>query len=89
MSFSPWLYEDYDDVKTALMGEVLRVCRTRAVTPEIQEQAEKLQVLQGAAWARPLGRPSAVLAVLAAVDPSLADTSVAAVEGAPRQSPRS
>ncbi len=89
VSFSPWLYEDYDDVKTALMGEVLRVCRTRAITPEVQEQAEKLgrfsKGLRGrgrlAGRAAVLAVPAAVPAVLAALDPSLADTSVAAVEG--------
>ncbi len=89
VGFSPWLYEDYDDVKAALMTEVLRACRTRAVEPDVQQQAEKLSRFTGrlARRTRLAGRaalaavPAAVPAALAVADPGLAATSVAAVEG--------
>ena len=90
VGFSPWLYEDYEDVKVALMTEVLAACRSRATAPEAQAQAERL-----GRFARVFGRrgrtagraaitavPAVVPAILAAVQPDLADTSVAALQGA-------
>lgn len=90
VGFSPWLYEDYEDVKVALMAAIISACRSRSRAPEVQERAEKL-----GRFARVLGRgsrtagravlaaaPAAIPAALAAIDPTLADASVAAVEGA-------
>lgn len=90
VAFSPWLYEDYEDVKTALMGEVLAACRSRATTPEVQETVERLGRFAKAFGrrSRTAGRaalaaaPAVVPVALAAVQPDLADTSVAALQGA-------
>jgi len=53
VDFSPWLYEDYEDVKTALMRQVLDACRTRATTPDAVQATERL-----GRFARFLGRSS-------------------------------
>ncbi len=90
VDFSPWLYEDYEDVKTALMGQVLAACRSRATAPAAQEAVERLgRFTKGfGRRSRTAGRaalaavPAVVPAALAAVQPELADTSVAAVQGA-------
>lgn len=89
VDFSPWLYEDYEDVKTALMGQVLAACRSRATEPEAQETAERLS-----RFAKTFGRrgrtagraalaaaPALVPAALAVIQPELAETSIQAVQG--------
>jgi len=90
VGFSPWLYEDYEDVKVALMTEVLAACRSRATAPEAQAQAHRLsRFARGfGRRSRSIGRaaitaaPAAVPALLATVQPDLADTSVTAIQAA-------
>lgn len=90
VDFSPWLYEDYEDVKTALMRQVLGACRERATTQDAQETVERL-----GRFARLLGRRSrafgrvavtaapAVLPVaLGMADLGMADPTASAVQGA-------
>lgn len=89
VDFSPWLYEDYEDVKTALMGQVLGACRSRATVPAAQEAVERLgRFTQGfGRRSRTAGRaalaaaPALVPAALAVVQPEFADISVQAVQG--------
>src|SRR6202042_2041775 len=38
VGFSPWQYEDYDDVKAALMGAVLDACQAWAASQEAELQ---------------------------------------------------
>lgn len=90
VDFSPWLFEDYEDVKTALMRQVLGACRERATTHDAQETVERL-----GRFARLLGRRSrafgrvalraapAVLPVaLGMADLGMADATASAVQGA-------
>ncbi|WP_324276954.1 KAP family P-loop NTPase fold protein [Blastococcus brunescens] len=89
VDFSPWLYEDYEDVKTALMRQVLEACRARATAPEALETVERL-----GRFARLLGRqsrtvgrlaltaaPAALPLVLGMPDMGLADATTSAVQG--------
>ena len=84
--FSPWQYEDYDDVKAALMGAVLDACQSRAASQEAELQVGRLRrFVNGLARrSRAVGRaalaavPAAAPALIAAADPALAATTVAA-----------
>lgn len=79
VEFSPWQYEDYDDVKVALMTTVLDAVDTRA-DPDQQEQVTRLRrFTQGLGrWGRRGGRVAVATAqaaaplALLAVDPSMA-----------------
>lgn len=90
VDFSPWLYEDYEDVKTALMGQVLAACRDRATTHEARETVARL-----GRFARLLSRPGRALgraaltaapsllpAALNVAGVELADAASEAVQGA-------
>jgi hypothetical protein len=89
VDFSPWLYEDYEDVKTALMRQVLEACRDRATAPEALERVERL-----GRFARLLGRrsrtfgraaltaaPAALPAALGMADVGMADATASAIQG--------
>jgi hypothetical protein len=89
VDFSPWLYEDYEDVKTALMRQVLEACRARATAPEALETVERL-----GRFARLLGRrsrtvgrlaltaaPAALPLVLGMPEMGFADATTSAVQG--------
>lgn len=56
IDFSPWQYEDHDDVKIALMTAVLDTIAVRV--PEAAEQVSKLRVIVAGLrrWGRRLGR---------------------------------
>jgi hypothetical protein len=90
VDFSPWLYEDYEDVKTALMRQVLEACRERATAPGALDRVERL-----GRFARLLGRrsrtvgrlaltaaPAALPVVLGVADVGMADATATAVQGA-------
>ncbi len=89
VDFSPWLYEDYEDVKTALMGQVLEACRARAATPEALETVERLG--RFSKWlgrrSRTAGRlaltaaPAALPLVLGMPDVDLAGVTESAIQG--------
>ena len=86
VGFSPWQYEDYDDVKAALMAAVLDACQSRAASQEAELQVGRLRrFVNGLARrSRAVGRaalaavPAATPALIAAADPALAATTVAA-----------
>lgn len=86
VEFSPWLYEDYDDVKTAMMSAVLEACRERATSPAAKARVERLggALSRLRRYARRAGRgvltaaPAAAPALLAAVDPSIIGTDASA-----------
>lgn len=42
VQFSPWQYEDYEDVKIALLQAILQACRERNALPAVQEQISRL-----------------------------------------------
>lgn len=82
--FSPWQYEDYDDVKLSLMRAVLDVCETHlGASEETQKLRNFIGQLARAGrnalrWG--LGVAPGVMSGLAAsVDPTLLDPSTAAV----------
>lgn len=90
VDFSPWLYEDYEDVKTALMRQVLAACHERATAPEALETVERL-----GRFARVLGRrsrafgrvaltaaPAVLPLALGMADVGMADATASAVQGA-------
>lgn len=90
VDFSPWLYEDYEDVKTALMIQVLGACRERATTQDAQNTVERL-----GRFAKLLGRrsrtagrvaltaaPAVLPLALGMADLGVADATVSAVQGA-------
>lgn len=87
VDFSPWLYEDYEDVKTALMMQVLRACRERATTQDAQDTVERLARVLGRR-SRAFGRvaltaaPAVVPVALGMADPGMADATASAVQGA-------
>ncbi|MEV6445103.1 P-loop NTPase fold protein [Amycolatopsis sp. NPDC051716] len=78
VEFSPWQYEDYDDVKVALMTTVLDAVGQR-VAPDEQEQVSRLRrFAQGLGrWGRRSGRvavagaQTAAPLVIQAMDPSI------------------
>ena len=88
VEFSPWLYEDYDDVKAALITAVLDACRSRATTEISQQEVAQLKRFPGLMRrARTVGRvalgaaPAVTPALMGLVDPSMADSSVEAGQG--------
>ncbi|MEV7970255.1 P-loop NTPase fold protein [Sphaerisporangium sp. NPDC088356] len=93
VEFSPWQYEDYDDVKVALMTTVLDAVGTRA-SGDQQEQISRLRrFVQGLGrWGRKGGRvavsaaqtaaPLAIQAMDPSIDPQVLDVTKAAVNAA-------
>lgn len=93
VEFSPWQYEDYDDVKVALMTTVLDAVGTRAVGDQ-QEQVSKLhRFAQGLGrWGRRGGRvavagaqaaaPVVIQAMDPSIDPQVLDVTKAVVNSA-------
>jgi hypothetical protein len=93
VQFSPWQYEDYDDVKVALMTTVLDVVDGRADSDQ-QEQVSKLRrFAQGLGrWGRRAGRVGVSAAQTAAplgiqvmdpsIDPQVLDVMKAGVNAA-------
>jgi hypothetical protein len=93
VEFSPWQYEDYDDVKVALMTTVLDAVGTRVVGDQ-QEQVSKLRTFaQGLGrWGRRGGRvavagaqtaaPLVIQAIDPSIDPLVLDVTKAAVNAA-------
>ena len=90
VEFSPWQYEDYDDVKVALMTTVLDAVGTRVVGDQ-QERVSRLRgFTQGLGrWGRRGGRvalagaqtaaPFALQAMDPSIDPQVLDVAKAAV----------
>lgn len=62
VDFSPWQYEDHDDVKIALMTSVLDAIAARV--PEAEEQVTRLRLIVAGLrrWGRRLGRAGAASA---------------------------
>lgn len=90
VEFSPWRYEDYDDVKTAIMRAVLNACQERASGDEAQVEeigALRRFVRRLGHRSRAAGRlavaaaPVVAPAVLAAVDPHAAQATVDLASG--------
>jgi hypothetical protein len=93
VEFSPWQYEDYDDVKVALMTTVLDAVGAR-VSGDQQEQVSRLRrFVQGLGrWGRRGGRvavsaaqtaaPLAIQAMDPSVDPQVLEVTKAAVNAA-------
>lgn len=88
VAFSPWLYEDYDDVKAALITAVLDKCRERADSSEAKREVSRLRRMPGLMRkAKGVGRfalgaaPAVMPAMMAAFEPSLADVTVQAAQG--------
>ncbi len=86
VEFSPWQYEDYDDVKSALMRTVLDACEARIADVGTAEDASGMRRFLGTLGrrSRSLGRGAAAVApaatqILGAVDPSLADSTAVEV----------
>jgi hypothetical protein len=90
VEFSPWKYEDYEDVKSALMRAVLNACQDRVGDDEAQ--VEEIGALRR--FARNFGRrsraagrvvataaPVVAPAVLAAVDPHAAQATISMTSG--------
>lgn len=81
VSFSPWQYEDYDDVKVALMTAILDAIGDR-ITDDVPEQKEKVSALRKCArgfgrWGRRIGRgglavvPTAAPLIAQGLDPTI------------------
>ncbi|MFI7640552.1 P-loop NTPase fold protein [Nonomuraea sp. NPDC049400] len=93
VQFSPWQYEDYDDVKVALMTTVLDAIGPRAGSDQ-QEQVSRLRrFVQGLGrWGRRGGRvavsaaqtaaPFAIQAMDPSMDPQVLDVTKAGVNAA-------
>ncbi len=89
VEFSPWQYEDYDDVKVALMTKVLDEVSQRTTEKAQQEQVSRLRgfVQNLGQWGRKGGRlaltaaPLLLPTVLPDIDPTLAEGMLAGVAG--------
>ncbi|GAA3432272.1 KAP family P-loop NTPase fold protein [Kutzneria kofuensis] len=93
VEFSPWQYEDYDDVKVALMTTVLDAVGQR-VAPDEQEQVSRLRRFAQSLgrWGRRGGRvavagaqtaaPFVIQAMDPSIDPQVLDVTKAAVNAA-------
>lgn len=93
VEFSPWQYEDYDDVKVALMTTVLDVVGARAGDDQQEEVTRLRRFVQGLGrWGRRGGRvavsaaqtaaPLALQAMDPSIDPLTLDVTKAAVTAA-------
>lgn len=99
VEFSPWQYEDYDDVKVALMTTVLDAVGARAGSDQ-QTQVSRLRRFAQALgrWGRRSGRvavsaaqtaaPLALQAMDPSIDPQVLDVTKAAVDAAATEANR-
>ncbi|MDQ1675049.1 MAG: hypothetical protein QOC93_193 [Actinomycetota bacterium] len=93
VEFSPWQYEDYDDVKAALMTTVLDAVGARAGGDQQEQMSRLRRFAQGLGrWGRRGGRvavstaqaaaPLALLAMDSGMDPQVLDLTRAGVNAA-------
>jgi len=89
VEFSPWRYEDYDDVKVALMSAVLDRLQAE-VSGKAAEEVSRLRrfargLRRGSRWfgrAALTSAPATAAALAAAIDPAMAATSTGLVTSA-------
>lgn len=84
VSFSPWRFEDYDDVKGALMTAVIDALLERVDSePSLRDRAgEQLRALRERVWRMGIARGAATGgALLAGADPALATMAGEAAQG--------
>jgi hypothetical protein len=84
VSFSPWRFEDYNDVKAALMAAVIDALQQRVdAEPSLQERVgDRLRSLRERVWRMGLLRGAATGgALLAGADPALAAAAGEAAQG--------
>jgi len=89
VEFSPWRYEDYDDVKVALMSAVLDRLQSEVSGDAAEEVSRLRRFAQGlrrrGRWfgrATLAAAPAAATAVAAAIDPTMAASSTGLVASA-------
>ncbi|KPM51134.1 hypothetical protein ACG83_37625 [Frankia sp. R43] len=95
VEFSPWQYEDYDDVKVALMTKILDEVSQRTTEGAQQEQVSRLRGFAQnlSRWRRTGGRlavsaaPLLLPTVFPDIDPTLAEGMLAGVAGVAGQPP--
>ena len=80
VQFSPWQYEDYEDVKIALLQAILQACREQDPLPAVQEQISRLarfgrrirRQARAAGRAAVASTPAIVPLAVGALDPGMA-----------------
>ncbi len=90
VSFSPWRFEDYDDVKAALMTSVIDALQERVdAEPSLKERiGDRLRLLRERVWRMGLLRTAATGgALIAGADPVLATAAGEAAQGVVMPSP--
>lgn len=90
VSFSPWRFEDYDDVKAALMTAVIDALQERVdAEPSLKERiGDRLRLLRERVWRMGLLRTAATGgALIAGADPVLATAAGEAAQGVVMPSP--
>jgi hypothetical protein len=86
VAFSPWQYEDVEDIKTALMTAVLKKCQDLAPNDETTKAVDRLWRRlprfgrRAGVWAA-TAAPAAVPAILAGVDPGMSAELITAAQG--------
>lgn len=86
VAFSPWQYEDVEDIKTALMTAVLKKCHDLAPNEETTEAVDRLWRRlprfgrRAGVWAA-TAAPAAVPAILTGVDPGMSAELITAAHG--------
>lgn len=90
VQFSPWQYEDYDDVKVALLQAILDACQARSQQPEVHQRVSALRQFgrrlrrpaQALSRAAILASPAMLPLAMGMVEPGMAVETVNALQGA-------